>query len=241
MGLLGFNTVTRRVIPVDTRCGWHSGVVRVVTGVKSVVSVVAVIAAVTACSVSGEPVRTPDLTSRATPADAFPYGPGLPVQAPGVISDITLRPTRSPNQPVECTPAAVDASTAQVRVGPGGPAGGSLTTMVVSVTESFDDFVAQVKRCDEFTLGGTVGTTVRTTVADGAPDGAIQLERHLVMGPQTPTSTPPTTTITEFVEQRDGVRLYVQNRRSGSAALSDGELDATRTLFDAARRTAFPS
>ncbi|MBM7367700.1 hypothetical protein [Gordonia hydrophobica] len=204
-------------------------------------TVAAVVLAVTACSVSGQPVRTPDLSGRAAPADAFPYGPGLPVQAPGVVSDITFRPLSKPNDPADCTPVAVDAATAQVRVGPGGPAGGTLTAMVVRAADSFDDFVAQAARCGQFALGGTVGTTVSTTVADdGVSGGGVQLERHLVMGPRTETSTPPTTAVTEFVAQRGDIRVYVQNRRSGLDALGGDELAATRALFDAARASAFP-
>ena len=50
---------------------------------------------------------------------------------------------------------------------------------------------------------------------------------------------PPRTAVTEFVAQRGDVRVYVQNRRSGDAALRADEMDATRTLFDAARASAF--
>lgn len=206
---------------------------------KSVVTVAAVLTVVTACSVTGEPVRTPDLSARIVPSEAFPYGPGTPVQDPGIVADITFRPLRHDNRPDDCTPAAVDAATAQVRVGPGGPAGGSLTVMVVRATGSLDDFVAQATRCAEFTLGGTVGTTVTTTVGDGAPDRSVRFERQLVMGPRTADAPPPTSSITEFVAQRGEIRVYVQNRRRGTEALSDAELTATRTLFQTARERAF--
>ncbi|ALG84639.1 hypothetical protein ACH46_09195 [Gordonia phthalatica] len=206
---------------------------------KSVVTVAAMLTAVTACSVSGDPVRTPDLSARIVPSDAFPYGPGLPVQDPGIVSDITFRPVRQNNRPDDCTPVAVDAATAQVRVGPGGPAGGSLTVLVVRAADSFDDFVAQATRCEKFALGGTVGTTVVTAVGDDAPDGALRLERQIIMGPQTAESTPPTSSITEYVAQRGDIRVYVQNRRRGTEALSDAELAATRTLFVTARKAAF--
>ena len=46
------------------------------------VTVAAVVASVAACSVPGQPIRTPDLSALAVLADAFPYGPGLPVQDP---------------------------------------------------------------------------------------------------------------------------------------------------------------
>ena len=203
------------------------------------VTVVVILAAVTACSVSGEPVRTPDLADRATPSGAFPYGPGLPVQDPGIVADITFRPMRQKNAPADCTPAEVDRATAQIRVGPGGPAGGTLTTMVVRVTEDFDGFLEQAARCSEFALGGTVGTTVTTTVGEKSEDGGVRLERRLTMGPSTADSTPPTASVTEYVAQQGDVRLYVQNRRSGTADLGDDEATATRMLFDAARKSAF--
>ncbi|NLG48153.1 MAG: hypothetical protein GX543_17050 [Gordonia sp.] len=208
---------------------------------KSVAAVAVVAAVLAACSVPGEPVREVDLAVKAAPSDAFQYGPGLSVPATSVLTDVTLRPQRAENNPRECTPAPVDPSTAQARVGPGGPAGGTLTAVVVRASDTFDEFVAQVKRCAEFTLGGTVGTTVSTRVDAEEPAGTIAMERRLLMGPQSPESTPPTTSITEFVAQQGDIRVYVQNRRSGEAALGAEELEATRKLFAAAQASAFAS
>ncbi|WP_139026060.1 hypothetical protein [Gordonia neofelifaecis] len=210
-------------------------------------AVIVVAAVASACSVSGEAVPTPDLSSKAVPSSDFPYGAGQPVpsaQVPGILADITFRPMRGRNDPADCTPAAVDTATAQVRVGPGGPAQGTLTAMVVRATDSFDDFLSEARRCTEFALGGTVGTAVATTVDAADPSaGTVQLERRLRMGPapsaQDQSAQPPSSSVTEFVAQQGDVRVYVQNRRPGGTALGADELAATRTLFDAARASAF--
>ena len=199
--------------------------------------------AASACAVTGEAVPSLDLSSKSVPSSAFPYGPGQPVpsaQVPGILADITFRPLRGENTPADCTPAPVDAPTARVLVGPGGPAQGTLTTMVVRATDSFDDFVARVRRCGEFALGGTVGTSVATEVTpvDGGVPG-VRLERRIRLGPGAQPAPPPTSSVTEFVAQQGDIRVYVQNRRPGGDDLGAEELGATRTLFDAARTRAF--
>lgn len=199
-------------------------------------------AAISACSVSGDPVREPDLSSKAVPSASFPYGPGQPIpatQVPGIIADITFRPFQKPNDPADCTPAAVDTPTAQVRVGPGGPAGGTLTAMVVRATDSFDDFLAQAERCSTFILGGSLATQVTTTVTAPGTAGQVQLERKIRMGPESAST--PQSSVTEFVAQHGDIRVYVQNRRSGGADLGTDEMSATQKLFDDAQTSAFGS
>ncbi|MGB6245587.1 hypothetical protein [Gordonia sp. (in: high G+C Gram-positive bacteria)] len=219
---------------------------RVVTGVK-VVAAVAVVVAAAACSVPGEAVRPVDLSAKAAPAAAFPYGPGQAIgsaQVAGLLADLTFRPLRGENDPADCTPAPVDTDTAQVRVGPGGTAQGTLTAVVVRTAEPFDDFLGRLRRCPTFTLGGTVGTTVTTEVAAAdAGAGTVEIERRITMGPPPATggTPPPRTSVTEFVAQRGNLRVYVQNRRAGDGALGAEEMTATRGLFDAARASAFPA
>lgn len=198
-------------------------------------------AAVSACSVSGEPVRPPDLSSKAVSNADFPYGPAQQVpaaQVPGVLADITFRPLRGQNNPANCTPAAVDAGTAQVRVGPGGPAGGTLTALVVRSTDDFHAFVEQAERCASFVLGGTLASQIETKTSDlDASNNTVRLDRMIRMGPESTTT--PQTAVTEFVAQQGDVRVYVQNRRTGTAELGADELAATQKLFEAARRSAF--
>lgn len=184
------------------------------------------------CSVDGAPRAEADLSARVVEPSAFPYGPATPVPAvalPGAVADITFRPLRSVNDPAECTPAQVDAAGVHASTGPGGPAGGVLTVMVATVSDSRDDFVASL--CPTFRLGGTVGTTVRTRTVDPAGDPIVN-ERDLEAGGIAYTH------VYEIVRQQGRVRLYVQNRYS-SASLSDEEKAATRTLFDAASTAAF--
>ncbi|GEE02596.1 hypothetical protein nbrc107696_30420 [Gordonia spumicola] len=190
---------------------------------------VAVLSVVTACSVDGDAVREPDLSGRLIAGSSFPYGPGTAVPAvalPGAISDVTFRPLRSANTPSDCTPAAIDTDGAEAIVGPGGPAGGTLTVLLARTTDSFDDFRA--RQCASFVVGGTVGTTITTRTTDD--DGRIVNERDLSANGTTYAH------VYELVRQEGSVRLYVQNRY-GAATLSDAERAATRTLFaDAAAR-----
>ncbi|MCF8569656.1 hypothetical protein L5G32_05170 [Gordonia sp. HY002] len=207
---------------------------RVVTGVKGAIAVTAVALSVAACSVDGAPARVPDLAPRTVGATAFPYGPGVAVpaaQVPNAVADITFTPLRSQNRPAECTPSQVDVSGAQIRVGPGGQAGGTVTVMLAQVPDTFDDYVAGLRECSDFALGGTVGTRVVTdvgTVADDTVESGRTLSADGV----------PYARVYEIVGQHGDLRVYVQNRFSGND-LGPDERAATRNLFDSAYTTAF--
>ncbi|WP_341257565.1 hypothetical protein [Gordonia malaquae] len=204
---------------------------RVVTGVKCGVVAVAVLVGTTACGVDGGAVREPDLSTKVVEVSAFPYGPATAVPqagVPGAIADITFRPLRAVNDPEECTPAPVDGDSAHVVVGPGGPAGGTLTVMVARASDSRADFVDGI--CQTFRLGGTVGTTITTTVDTST--GVIVNRRDLVANGTAYAH------VYELVRQEGSTRLYVQNRYP-SATLSADEEAATRALFDAASTAAF--
>ncbi|QRY64605.1 hypothetical protein JVX90_06925 [Gordonia sp. PDNC005] len=191
----------------------------------------AVLAGVTACGVDGGAVREPDLSTKVVEVSAFPYGPATAVPesgVPGAIADITFRPLRVANDPQECTPAPVDVGSAHVVVGPGGPAGGTLTVMVARASDSRADFVDGI--CETFRLGGTVGTTVTTTV-DTSTETIVN-RRDLI------TNGTAYAHVYELVRQEGSTRLYVQNRYP-SASLSADEEAATRTLFEAASAAAF--
>ncbi|MGO3328155.1 hypothetical protein [Gordonia sp. (in: high G+C Gram-positive bacteria)] len=198
------------------------------------IALTAVALSVLACSVDGDPVRVPDLAPRTVDASAFPYGPGVAVpdaQIHNAVADITFTPLRSQNQPAECTPAPVDVSGAQVRVGPGGPAGGTVTVMLARAPNTFDDYVTGLRECPDFELGGTVGTRVLTNVGSVAED-TVESGRTLS------TDGRPYSRVYELVAQRDGVRLYVQNRFSGDELGAD-ERSAMRNLFETAYAKAF--
>ena len=196
---------------------------------------VAIIAAVaSACSVDGQASRSPGLEPKAVAASTFPYGPAVavpPAQVPGAIADITFRPLHGVNDPADCTPAQLNSDGASIRVGPGGPAGGTLTVLVAHASDDFDSFVTATRNCPDLRLGGTVGTRVATTVLSDA-GGVIETDRVLA------NADGPFAHVYGLVAQRGDVRVYVQNRR-GTADLSDAERAATRTLFDQATAKAF--
>ncbi|MBB4136181.1 hypothetical protein [Gordonia humi] len=205
------------------------------TGVKAVVAIAAISLSVVACSVDGDAVRVPDLTGRIVDASAFPFGAATPVpaaQTANALADITFTPLRAENDPADCTPAPVDAADAQIRVGPGGAAGGTLTVALTRTSDSFGDHLDLLRRCADFALGGTVGTRVSTDVLATADD-TVESARTLSNGGT------PYTRVYELTAQRGHVRLYVQNRFPATAQLGDAERAATRTLFDTAYDTAF--
>ncbi|WOC14384.1 hypothetical protein [Gordonia sp. MP11Mi] len=204
--------------------------------VKAVIVVAAIGLSVVACSVDGDAVRVPDLAPRTVASDVFPFGQASAVpaaQVPNAVADITFTPMRAQNQPADCTPPHVEASGAQVRVGPGGAAGGTITVMLTRVSDTFDDYVTGLRDCSAFVLGGTVGTRVTTNVGSVADD-------TVASGRTLSNDGVPYARVYELVAQRGDVRLYVQNRFGGHD-LSAAERSATRTLFDSAYETAFAS
>ncbi|MFM9376224.1 hypothetical protein [Gordonia sp. VNK21] len=203
--------------------------------------VLAAVLAVAACTVPGQPSRAVDLAERAVAPADFPYGAATAVpaaQVPGALADITFRPLRGEVSPPECTPAAVDTGTAQIRVGPGGPAQGTLTTAVVKVTGGLDELEAARRQCPEFTGGATGAQRMSVTPAQArSPEGSDAAVTAAVWTLSVPGGAA-ATRIDEWIAQRGDIRVYVQNRHP------DGELDtaertATEYLFDTAVRSAF--
>ncbi|MCF8588109.1 hypothetical protein [Gordonia liuliyuniae] len=201
---------------------------------RAVVVVAAIALSTVACSVDGDAVRVPDLAPRTVASDAFPFGPATTVpaaQVPNAVADITFTPLRSQNQPADCTPSRVEAQSAQVRVGPAGASGGTMTVMLTRASDTFDDYVTGLRECSDFVLGGTVRTRVTTNIGSVADD-------TVVSGRTLSSNGVPYARVYEMVAQRADLRLYVQNRYAGHD-FSAAERSATRELFDSAYETAF--
>lgn len=199
------------------------------------VAMAAIALAVAACTVDGDPVRVADLGPRVVDSAAFPYGPSTAVpeaQVPNAVADITFTPLSSSNRPAGCTPDRVDSADAQIGVGPGGAAGGTLTVMLAHVSDTLDDYAAMLRDCADFGLGGTVGTRVTTVVGTVHGDYVESARTLTNAGSQY-------ARVYEIVGQEGGVRLYVQNRFAGDTELTPDEEAATRALFDAAKKKAF--
>ncbi|MFT4088204.1 MAG: hypothetical protein QM658_13855 [Gordonia sp. (in: high G+C Gram-positive bacteria)] len=205
------------------------------------VAVAAAAVVLSACSVAGEPERAVDLHELMVPAADFPYGPATPLPAqavPGALSDITMRPLRDAVDPARCTPAEVDAPTAQISVGPGGEAHGTLTVLLARSGQSLDEYVQQNIDCAEFLGGSTGNERIATQIVD-SPAAAAGQSRAVVL--RRTLSVPGSfaaTVIDEWMAQRGDVRVYVQNRHTGGA-LSESEQTSSKALFDAAVQRAF--
>lgn len=207
--------------------------------VASVVAVVAVALLAAGCSVSGSPQPVPDYSPLLLPGDRFPHGPGTAVpapQVPGAVADITLRPLSGEVAPPECTPAAVDTSTAAVIVGPGPGEGSTLTELVVRTGESLDSAAAAARDCPVFTSGATGNQEVRTEVIDAPHDDDGVQRMHLTRTLTSPGSQT-SVVLEQWIGQRDAVRVVVQLRSIEPMAAP--ERQAAEDFFSAAIAHAF--
>ena len=210
--------------------------------------VTVLVTAVAACTVGGEPtpVEAPDLSGQAVDTGVFPAGATrVPAPAlPGVIADVTGRPLHGEADPARCTPAAVSVDGAAASSGPAGTGtAATLTSLIVSVSESLDQAESLLHRCGTYRTGtaGVATSTIRTEILPPPTASAgvdtLALRRTTTTGGEI---NPLVTSTTTLIGQRDGARVYVEYRASGGAAMPADAGTALDALFQASVAAAWP-
>lgn len=196
---------------------------------------------VAACGVDGRAVPArEDLTPLAVTADDFPVPGATRVPQPAVgfaLDGLTFRDPAAVD-PADCTPPALDPTGAVVLqvIPSGGPQ--SYTAAVAYSDDDLSSVNDQAGQCPRYTVGGgTVSVHVGTDVPRPDLPGVATTEVVRAVTSDAPGAGTDTQLHSRtLIGQRGSVRVYVQQRWSGTEAPSTSALDA---LFTVATSRAF--
>ena len=129
------------------------------------------------------------------------------------------------------------------RAGSGTGTAATLTSLIVSVSESLDQAESLLQRCGTYRTGtaGVATSTIRTEILPPPTASAgvdtLALRRTTTTGGEI---NPLVTSTTTLIGQRDGARVYVEYRASGGAAMPADAGTALDALFQASVAAAWP-